>query len=50
MIKDLEGKMYEEKLSSLGLFSQNKGKLREELIVPCSSAQVEQRGKWGIKK
>lgn len=50
MIKDLEGKMYEEKLSSLGLFRQNKGKLREELIMTCSSTQVEKRGRWGIKK
>ena len=50
MVKDLEGKMYEEKLRHLVFSIEEKRKLREELMVVCSSSQVEQRGRWGIKK
>lgn len=39
MVKGLEGKVYEEQLRSLGLFSPEQRTLRGGLVVACSSSQ-----------
>lgn len=41
-VKDLEGKMYEKHLKSLGSFSPEKRKVREDIMAAYSSSQGEE--------